>query len=231
MKINARPPDVYIDAEAMAKIRAWTHHAPGEVSGLGLVETTISEGRLESVEITEAFILKQECSGSSTELDQQDIARLLCELEQQGKADQLKFWWHSHGSLPTFWSQTDDENIERLRTGDFLLSIVVNRSWDSLARIDWYSPLQVTLDQLPLNILLPESRGLHARCHKDVEELVAEVKLVTPIKGRFWRNHRHTQQEDQIPGVDDVTADPFGYWDEWNGMEPPTPFLLEDHQP
>ena len=226
MKINARAPDVYVDAEAMAKIRAWTYHAEGEVSGLGLVETNIEDGRLVSVEVVDVFILKQECSGASTELDQQDIARLLCELEREGKADQLKLWWHSHADLQVFWSNTDDQNIERLRTADYVLSIVTNRSWDLLARIDWFSPVEVTLDDLPVHILLQEADGLHDRCREDVEKLVSEVHIVKAVKGSFWQGYRHTRRHDQAPAVDDVLADPFGYWEDWQDHQ--TPFLLED---
>ena len=227
MKINARQPDVYIDAEALAKIRAWTHHAEGEVSGLGLVDTNIEDGRLVSVEVSEVFILKQQCSGSSTELDQQDIARLMCELEKDHKADQLKLWWHSHADLQTFWSTTDDNNIERLRTGDFLLSIVVNKAWDICARLDWFAPVEVTLDDLPVHILLPETDGLHEQCRDDVEKLVTEVQVIKPMNGKFWGGYRHTRRDDQIRAVDEVFEDPFAWWD---GYEPSTPFLLEDHR-
>ena len=228
MKINARPPDVYVDAEAMAKIRAWTYHAKGEVSGLGLVETNIEDGRLVSVEVVDVFILKQECSGSSTELDQGEIARLMCELERQGKSDQLKLWWHSHADLGVFWSQTDDQNIERLRTGDFLLSLVVNKAWDVCARLDWFSPVEVTLDDLPVHILLPETADLNERCRAEVEQLVSEAPIVKPIQGRFWQGYRHTRRHDHVPAVDEMFEDPFAWWD---GHEPGTPFLLEEYEP
>ena len=228
MKINARPPDVYVDAEAMAKIRAWTYHAKGEVSGLGLVETNIEDGRLVSVEVVDVFILKQECSGSSTELDQGEIARLMCELEKEGKADQLKLWWHSHADLQVFWSQTDDQNIERLKTGDFLLSLVVNKAWDICARLDWFSPVEVTLDDLPVHILLPETADLYDRCRAEVEQLVTEVHVMKTVKAPFWQGFRHSRREDHVRAVDDVFEDPFAWWD---GQEPGTPFLLEEYEP
>jgi hypothetical protein len=226
MKISATPPDLYIDAEAMAKLRAWTRFASGEVSGLGLVEPAYEDGLLVSLEVTEVFIVKQECTSASTELDQEAVGHLLFELEQAGKADQLKLWWHSHGTLDVFWSTTDDANIERLTTSDFLLSIVVNKHWDVRTRLDWFSPVELTMDELPLHILVPDHH-LNEQCQVEVEELVTDVVLVN--HKRVWRRPGEETplwpDRSYLRPVDDLIADPFAFWD---GQEPETPFLLEE---
>lgn len=218
MKTEAEPIDIYICADAMTKLRSWTYHAKGEVSGLGLVEANFEDGRIESLEITDAFIVRQTCSASSTELDQEAVGQLLVELEREGKANQLKLWWHSHGDLGVFWSQTDDANVRRMRTDDYLVSIVINKRWDILARVDWFSPVRLTVDELPAHILINDHR-VDAQSKQDVEELVEEVSY-TIVKPKTAPRFRTCP-----PEVDEVLRDPFGFWD-WGYHE--IPFLEEE---
>jgi len=229
MKTEAIPPDVYIDAEAMAKLRAWTHHAEGEVSGLGLVEVARDGERISSLEVTDVFILEQECTSVSTELDPDAVSALLVELATQEKEDQLRFWWHSHANMGVFWSSNDESNIRRMATEDFLVSIVLNKEWKTLTRVDWFAPARVTLDDLPLHVLLNDD-AIHSRCQQDVEELVTTPPPVVRRIGGSYRTHLDVGNGDSHrPPLNHVFADPFGYWD--GQFEPrDIPFLMEEDQ-
>ena len=230
MKIDGIPPDVYIDAQAMAKLRAWTHHAEGEVSGLGLIDVTREGECISSLEVTDVFILKQECTSVSTELDPGAIGELLVDLSQKGKEHELRVWWHSHADMGVFWSSTDDTNIQRLATEDFLVSIVLNKAWETRVRVDWFAPARVTFDDLPLHVLLPDD-AVHSRCQKDIETLVTTPPPVVKHTMGAYRSHLD-QVVDGVrrPSLDHVFADPFGYWDEWPGPHS-IPFLREDDCP
>ncbi len=58
--------------------------------------------------------------------------------------------------MAVFWSPVDERNISGLCRRDFMLSLVVNKAWDTLVRVDWFSPVRVTLDEIPLQVLLPD---------------------------------------------------------------------------
>lgn len=218
MNITAPVIEIYIDPEAMAKMRAWTRYATEEVSGLGLVEPIWGEGNIVGFEVVEVFILKQECSSATTELDPEAIAELMIQLEQEGRSDQLRVWWHSHADSGVFWSPTDRENIRRLNADDYIVSIVVNKAWDIRARVDFFSPVAVTLDELPVHILLGDQQ-LQDTCRSQVEKLVRSrpmMSLVMDPRGRKNGRGNHYQR---------LMEDPFAYWD---GHQDDWPYLVED---
>ena len=46
----------------------------------------------------------------------------------------VRFWFHSHATFATFWSGTDAHTIDTLATGEWLVSLVVNKAGSRLAR-------------------------------------------------------------------------------------------------
>jgi hypothetical protein len=146
MKITAEDIRLYLLPEVEERMRHYTNLAAGEVSGLGTVEQ-FDGGFL----VTDLFLPKQSCSPGGTELDQESVATLLMELDDAGAdAGSLRFWWHSHGSMDVFWSRTDEECIDNLANGDYVLSLVTNKKGHTLARLDIFKPVRVTVDQVPV---------------------------------------------------------------------------------
>jgi len=118
--------------------------APDEVSGLGLVERVGDFG----LHVEEIFLLDQVSSAATTELDATDIANLQGDLIGQNRvddADRILLWWHSHGNMESFWSGTDVSTIEQLQAEPYLLSVVVNKKREYMARVDMWEPLRVTI--------------------------------------------------------------------------------------
>lgn len=222
MNITASVIEIYIDAEPMAKMRAWTRYADEEVSGLGLVEPIYRSGNIVGFEVVEVFILRQECNSATTELDPDAIAELMIRLEREGRSDQLRLWWHSHANAGVFWSPTDKENIRRLNADDFIVSIVVNKAWDIKARVDFFSPIVVTLDDLAVHILLPD-RDLQDTCRAQIDDLVKERKMVPLIMGLNPQGPRRVHRLGHLDRR--YLEDPFAYWDEY---QDDCPYLLED---
>jgi hypothetical protein len=216
MKMSAWAPEVYIDPVAMAEIRSWAYEAEGEVSGLGLVEVSAEEGRIVSLEITEVFLLAQECTKTSTELDPDAVARLLVDLEREGRSSELRLWWHSHADMGVFWSPTDERNITGLCPQDFMLSLVVNKAWETLVRVDWFAPARVTLDDLPLRILLPDA-DVADRCRRQVAELV-RAPVPPRVVVRRWSPPAPRRPDQEL------FEDSFGFWDHTDRA----PFLVEE---
>jgi hypothetical protein len=170
MKLTADDIRLYLLPEVEERMRHYTNLAAGEVSGLGTVEQ-FDGGFL----VTDIFLPRQECSQGGTELDQESVATLLMELDNAGQdPGALKFWWHSHGGLDTFWSRTDEECIDNLANGDYLLSLVTNKRGNVLARLDIFKPVRVTIDQVPVSV---RSTGvaLLDTCRQEIRDNVNNI--------------------------------------------------------
>ena len=174
MKLIHKGPAVLISAEAEQRIRHWVDLARGEVSGLGTV-VPHNDGLL----IEEVYLLKQRCTGSHTELDDEAVAALLVELDAKGvDTGTVRFWWHSHGDLSAFWSGTDDSCIEGLANDNYMVSLVANKRRQDRVRIDQYTPIRLTLDEVPLR-LRHEDLGLFDACEAEFRSKVEEITLFT----------------------------------------------------
>lgn len=104
-----------------------------EISGWG--KTEIKDG---NIYVKDIVIFKQIVTGSTTELDQDARALFGMELKRAGeKQEDWNLWWHSHNTMDTFWSSTDEKAIaNEIGCIPFLLSIVSNKAKKILSRID-----------------------------------------------------------------------------------------------
>lgn len=158
---------VYIDAEALERIWHWTDRARGEFSCLG--QTT------DDVLVHDVQLFEQVCTSSSTEIDQDALAKFLC---THPAPEKVRAWIHSHGTLDVFWSEQDDACIEGLANETFLLSIVVNKKRQVKCRVDIWQPMRVTLDDLDVQIRVPQY-GLKEECDRAFRDLVTEQHVLT----------------------------------------------------
>ncbi len=181
MKFNTTIQCVWIDPMPHEKLWLWTRMAKGEVSMLGLVEDTP-----DGPAITNLYLMKQTCTGASTDMDQADVARLLFDLGSAGLEGQLRAWVHSHADMAVFWSKTDDDCIEGLGGEPYIVSIVVNRRGDVRARVDVFKPVRFVIDELPVKLRVPDL-GLTEECRAEFAAKVNEAPLFPafslPING------------------------------------------------
>jgi hypothetical protein len=157
---------IQIDSTAWAKILLWTDMAKGEFSALGLVEELDN-----TLMVTEVFLLEQQCDCAGTEIDQAAVAQLMLEGVDPGK---LRCWIHSHADMGVFWSKTDDENIQGLTNGEWLLSLVVNKNHKSMMRIDQFHPTQIYLEDVIWEVHYPLDKELEAQCKAEFKKKVRE---------------------------------------------------------
>ena len=155
---------VRIDAEALERIWQWTALAKGEFSCLALAE----DGLL----VHGVQLFDQVCTQASTELDQDALAKFLC---RHREPENVRAWIHSHGALSVFWSAQDDACIDGLANESFLISIVVNKRHDIRCRVDFFQPVRLTLDEVPLEVRMPDT-SLKAACEEAFLQHVTEVQ-------------------------------------------------------
>ena len=171
---------VLINERAYQKIRNWVTLASGEVSGLGLVsEQKDEKGNIRQLIVDDVFLLKQECSGTETLLDDASVGQFLIELVQQGiDTSKAKLWWHSHADMNVFWSQTDEQCVLGLTNSSYMISIVTNKKKDILTRIDVYQPFHITLNKIETSIQHPDDPELFEFCKKEFKAKVVEHSFV-----------------------------------------------------
>ncbi|MFQ5847696.1 MAG: hypothetical protein ACE5IQ_08545 [Candidatus Methylomirabilales bacterium] len=141
-------PEVLITPAAFQKLRLYIDLCPMEIGGLGEVERHGAH-----LLITDLFILPQKISPSETELDPGAMLEMLqcCVAEERNPAS-LCLWWHSHAEMDVEWSETDERTIATF-PGDFLLSVVANKSGALACRLDFLHPTPRVFSDLPLTIL------------------------------------------------------------------------------
>jgi hypothetical protein len=147
MSKNKAPPrpKVYITPQAYEKMSLWARlggNKNREFTCFGRVQVT-DNGLLY---VTDAYLIKHEGSSGGVDGDDADINRLMYELYEKGidPAEAFRCWVHSHpgkGESAVFLSATDEANIERFMTGEFLVSIVFDSiGATTYTRIDLRNP-------------------------------------------------------------------------------------------
>jgi hypothetical protein len=179
---------IQIDAVAMQKLWTWTDIAHGEVSALGLVEEIRdpNNGTVTALLITDMFLVKQQCSMDETTMDPQAVGQLMADLEANGiDSRKLRLWAHSHAGMSVFWSGTDDECINGLANGDYLVSFVTNKKRDAIVRLDCYHPTHLFVSDCVWEIKYPLVDGLAEACFAEFRSKVKEHSgLSLPRSGR-----------------------------------------------
>lgn len=197
--------EVLCERQAWRKLRYWVQATRLEVSGLGLVGVEHKDDEVALI-IKEVFILKQKCTGSTTELDNGAVAELMARLQGESRLGQLRLWWHSHADQPVFWSG-QDATTRRAFASEWVLSVVLNRKLEAKAALDVYKPFPLSMDTLAVSLVEDPDDGLKAVCEREVQELVTGYAL--PTQGQFqlpgsqWQGWQNTAA---ATGIEEVTG-------------------------
>ena len=126
----------YIPEKDWYKLQAWATIAydkdKNEISGL-MTAVPQKDGRFK---LSDVEILKQENTGSNTELDGQAVTDYTMKQAMKYKNTNMKFvWWHSHHTMGAFWSGTDIKEIEAWENDSYSLALVVNLKEEYVFRV------------------------------------------------------------------------------------------------
>ena len=119
---------INIDNLIYQKVMHWVNKATGEVSGLGKLTIDKDTGL---IEIKSAILLKQENTGTSTDIDGAAIAKAM--YETRNDEGHLNWWWHSHVDFGVFWSGTDMDTIRDIGNQGFVVATVFNKKQEMLS--------------------------------------------------------------------------------------------------
>ncbi len=177
--------------------------SPDEVSGVGEVE--IIDGSL--LTVTKIHIVKQVVSASATDFDTASFAQLI---GSHPHPENLKLWWHTHGTGGAFWSPKDIATIIRLRgVADWVLSLVLNTRGEYLARLDIVNPVPLPSVKLILQVEEKLSKEDKQYWKKELKEKVSRIAdIPSSVPSTFGQSH---------PLLDSCLPDEVSLSDEWEG--------------
>lgn len=161
------PPIIIIEPQAFKKIKCFVDLCDYEINGFGSVKCVDN-----CFTITDVFILKQYVTPAHVDVDPKALNQLIYQLVKKGRdSSNLKFQWHSHASLPSFFSP-EDVGTTGNYMNDYMISLVINKAGEYRARIDLFKPFQLSL-QLKAFTPNPLFSGKTLRnCYRDIRKNV-----------------------------------------------------------
>jgi hypothetical protein len=211
-----------VDYKVWKKIQDYAHSAHDLFNGAEIGGMAIMEER-EKGEwwLIDPIILKQEVSGGSTSLDQEELAHYYTDVAMKRKNNPLRYrflWWHSHHTMGAFWSGTDDKAIEEMSDGDFSFALVV--SWKSdpnehILRVSYWDPEEAhvdtefdIIDQPVKKIAKSIVKEVTEKCNKSQPRTVMNLttngwKGYKPMSNHIndWRQQTIFENRDKLPAT------------------------------
>lgn len=170
---------VRITREAHEKMKAYIALCPMEVSGFG--KTVIQP---DGILIEEVFLIKQEVTGATTEMDPQAVYQAVMDAAMEGEdTSTWGLWWHSHVNFAAFFSGQDMATIEALKADTPLVSIVSNKKGEYFVQVDMYKPFRLSLSEVPLEVVYPPSEEIRLAAQIELNQKVRMVKPPVVLQG------------------------------------------------
>jgi hypothetical protein len=207
--------------ECWAKIQYWVNMTSQEISGMGLVKRTDN-----GFEVYDVFLIEQKNTSAETDIDDMALIKLYEELmnkddEDNGtRADDFKFWWHSHVNMSVFWSGTDENCIkEKLVHAPWWLSAVFNKKGEVKTRLDIKTP-HMKLDNLKCSQNNAIPQHIQDFCKEEFKAKVKEVAHAT-YHYNSWQGKRGIveSRSSYYNGYEDTVYD---YSRNFTGYQKPT---------
>ncbi|MCK5320150.1 hypothetical protein KAJ61_02045 [Candidatus Parcubacteria bacterium] len=169
-------PKIYIPLMILQKIQCYVDLCTHEVNGIGNVEC-----RGNDFWVSDVIILKQKATERNVEIDPKALNKYVYDLVVQGKdPSTLKFQWHSHVDMPTFFSPEDIDTIAGYMN-DFMISFVINKAGDYRCRLDLFKPFHLAIE-VPVYVVAPPLQTkLISECQDEIKQKVIFESTVTGV--------------------------------------------------
>ena len=191
--VNAEDIKVVLPFRNYLKMMTYVKMVNSEINGLGLVEKTGDA----TFKITEIYLLDQKVTGAYCDIDGLSFTKLMEKLIEEGKnPSMIRFWWHSHNTMGTFWSTTDEETGKKFAGSEYFISLVACHNGDMRARINIYQPVAIEIDNIKILIENPlPDENIISECKTDIEKCVKKEE--TPILS--YSGYCHNEKQTEFP--------------------------------
>ena len=164
-----------------------------EVSGITCVRKIgHPETKKKVWELFEPIILKQENTGTTTELDGDALRDFYIKAAMKHGSDIRFCWWHSHHTMGAFWSTTDVNEINAWKNDSWSLALVINLFEEYCLNVSTWDPLEHSED-VPLEILRNKPAYSNIQV-KEYEELCSKPEPIVTSYNGWTRNYKQVNQ-------------------------------------
>jgi hypothetical protein len=205
---------ITVDNDAHQYVTACVRSTKDEVGGIAFIEL-IEQGKFH---ISEFVLLPQEATATSVDFDDKSFIEIIERASKEGKEEQLRCSWHSHGDMDVYFSNTDEKGI--LEYSDlgmpWIVSLVYNRAGDMDSRIDIFDcevTSQITISDLDYEIL--GSDDIVERAREDVKKFVKKPtsnwnkqKGFAEPKGKVSPKHIPWSDDDDDFDIEEIMKNP-----------------------
>ena len=158
-------PVAVIKQEDLDLIFGFVLNHPYEINGRGYVRPVGNVFNIENI-----FILSQKTSIGSVDEDENAIHKYIVE-NLDKDFDLMNFQWHSHPGEVYFSAKDQKSAKEWGKTMDFVLSLVVNKKFEYVCRLDTFKPVKLSI-QIPLVVTHEISDETIQFCKSEIAEKV-----------------------------------------------------------
>lgn len=137
--------EIKLDDIVYQEVMHYVNKSNFEVSGLGKVVVE-KDGDSTILRVTKVVILPQENTSVHTEIDPASIGK--AEYDLRNEPGELRWWWHSHVKMETFWSNEDLNTIAELSQHDWFAATVFNQEEDMRSAYAQAAPLRFMMDEV-----------------------------------------------------------------------------------
>lgn len=155
-----------------AKMLAYAKASPGEISGWGKTKVVEDEYGDKVATIVDIRLFKQTVMSVHTSLNGEALTHWYIDMATNEPKEDLRdwnLWWHSHNTMPVFFSTTDDTAILKLKS-PCLYSVCINKDGLLTARLD--TDRGKTTQEVPISIVYEVDRDLQKACAAEVKAKV-----------------------------------------------------------
>jgi len=156
VSLQAPVPPVLVVPDAYVKLQTYVRACDVEISGLGVVDFV--DGGLV---VRDVFLLRQQSSAASTNIEEEDVARFLDEFVRSGGDPQrLRLHWHSHARSPVFCSATDQlTQRDACIQAEWYVFLVMNHAGDVRGALQVNCPVPGYYDPVPVRLWMDPEGG------------------------------------------------------------------------
>ena len=199
-----------IQKKAYLKMKYFIDGCEDEISGWGKVKKSKEENE-DVFTIYDVEILKQTVTGASAVMSEETMAKFLYEKTKKNQStEDYRVWWHSHATLESFFSVTDDTTIEQSIEFPYLISIVSNHKHNMKARIDIFQPVRMT-QAIDIEIEDLEDEELKEWCAK---EITRKVKKAVTVGYQYSNENLYGKKAVK------KKYDPYDIYDDYDPSDP-----------
>lgn len=174
-------PLIQMEVRAYERMRAYVDLCKDEITGFG---TCSLDKKNNIISVHKIFILPQEVTAASAEIDEKDVSVMLeFAVNNDIDPETIKFWWHSHVHMDAFWSGTDQATINVFQNR-WMVSLVTNKRESNLVRLDIYDPFRTAIKLDSPNLFYEKNEELNKEIRKEIDDKVTHY--VSPATGHLY---------------------------------------------